>query len=192
MQSNLSSRFLSARIQLLLIGLLTVVLDLTIFRFLLATAGSVADLPMASAHMTSFMLAAVFGCLLALIGPLNHLAKMPRLPRFLTWLLIALLILFLRGGLLASLVQMASVPLITAQLIAAVFSGVVLFGAITVFSFYRPTDHSAPEKSLDAVFLLITAYAVLLRLFYLGAPELLFEEAYYWNYAQHLDIGYLD
>lgn len=192
MQSNLSSRFLSARIQLLLIGLLTVVLDLTIFRFLLATAGSVADLPMASAHMTSFMLAAVFGCLLALIGPLNHLAKMPRLPRFLTWLLIALLILFLRGGLLASLVQMASVPLITAQLIAAVFSGVVLFGAITVFSFYRPTDHSAPEKSLDAVFLLITAYAILLRLFYLGAPELLFEEAYYWNYAQHLDIGYLD
>jgi dolichol-phosphate mannosyltransferase len=29
-------------------------------------------------------------------------------------------------------------------------------------------------------------------LLYLGAPELLFEEAYYWNYAQHLDIGYLD
>ncbi|MDO9273622.1 MAG: glycosyltransferase family 39 protein [Rugosibacter sp.] len=192
MPSNLSSRFLSARIQLLLIGLLTVVLDLTIFRFLLANAGSVADLPIASAHMTSFMLAAVFGGLLTLIGPLNHLAKMPRLPRFLTWLLIALLILFLRGGLLASLVQTASVPLITAQLIAAVFSGVVLFGAITVFSFYRPTEHSAPEKSLDTVFLLITGYAVLLRLLYLGAPELLFEEAYYWNYAQHLDIGYLD
>jgi hypothetical protein len=100
---------------------LTVVLDLTIFRFLLANAGSVADLPIASAHMTSFMLAAVFGGLLTLIGPLNHLAKMPRLPRFLTWLLIALLILFLRGGLLASLVQTASVPLITAQLIALFF-----------------------------------------------------------------------
>jgi dolichol-phosphate mannosyltransferase len=38
----------------------------------------------------------------------------------------------------------------------------------------------------------VAACAVVLRLAYLGAPELLFEEAYYWNYAQHPDIGYLD
>jgi dolichol-phosphate mannosyltransferase len=36
------------------------------------------------------------------------------------------------------------------------------------------------------------ACAVLLKLLYLGVPELLFEEAYYWNYAKHPDIGYLD
>ena len=191
MQSNSSPSFLSARAQLLLIGLLSAILDITIFRFLLARADGVSNAPVAGAHLTSFMLAAVFGCLLALFGPLNRLAKVPRLPRLLTWLLLALLILFLRGGLLASLGQVASVPLITAQLIAAVFSGVVFFGAIYAFSFSR-LEHTAPEKKLDTVFLLMTAYAVLLRLFYLGAPELLFEEAYYWNYAQHLDIGYLD
>ena len=34
--------------------------------------------------------------------------------------------------------------------------------------------------------------AVLLRLAYAGWVELLPEETYYWNYARHLDIGYLD
>ena len=32
----------------------------------------------------------------------------------------------------------------------------------------------------------------ILRFLYAGSFELLREEAYYWNYAQHLDIGYLD
>jgi dolichol-phosphate mannosyltransferase len=191
MQSNLSLGFFSTRGQLVLIGLLSAILDITIFRFLLTRADSVADAFVARAHLTSFMLSAVLGCLLTLADPLNRLAKVPRLPRFLTWLLLALLILFLRGGLLASLGQVAAVPLITAQLVAAVFSSVVLFGGIHVFSFAW-LAHTAPEKKLDTVFLLITAYAVLLRLLYMGAPELLFEEAYYWNYAQHLDIGYLD
>ena len=33
---------------------------------------------------------------------------------------------------------------------------------------------------------------VLLRLIYSGFADLFPEEAYYWNYAKHLDIGYLD
>ena len=35
-------------------------------------------------------------------------------------------------------------------------------------------------------------FAVALRLIYAGRVELMPEEAYYWNYARHLDIGYLD
>jgi dolichol-phosphate mannosyltransferase len=35
-------------------------------------------------------------------------------------------------------------------------------------------------------------YLLVLRLVYLGQIELAPQEAYYWNYAQHLDIGYLD
>jgi dolichol-phosphate mannosyltransferase len=38
----------------------------------------------------------------------------------------------------------------------------------------------------------VVAIAVVLRLIYAGWVELMPEEAYYWNYAQHLDIGYLD
>jgi dolichol-phosphate mannosyltransferase len=38
----------------------------------------------------------------------------------------------------------------------------------------------------------ILAYVVALRLIFMGTIDLLPEEAYYWNYAQHLDVGYLD
>ena len=38
----------------------------------------------------------------------------------------------------------------------------------------------------------LVAVAVAFRLLYSGQVELLPEETYYWNYARHLDIGYLD
>ncbi|MDB6086712.1 MAG: glycosyltransferase [Gammaproteobacteria bacterium] len=43
-----------------------------------------------------------------------------------------------------------------------------------------------------AVVVALVAYAFLLRVIYSAQIELLPEEAYYWNYARHLDIGYLD
>ena len=36
------------------------------------------------------------------------------------------------------------------------------------------------------------AYALALRFVFGGALELLHQEGYYWNYARHLDLGYLD
>jgi dolichol-phosphate mannosyltransferase len=38
----------------------------------------------------------------------------------------------------------------------------------------------------------LVGYAFLLRLIYCAQVELIPEETYYWNYARHLDIGYLD
>lgn len=38
----------------------------------------------------------------------------------------------------------------------------------------------------------VVGLAVALRFVYAGRVELMPEEAYYWNYARHLDIGYLD
>jgi dolichol-phosphate mannosyltransferase len=38
----------------------------------------------------------------------------------------------------------------------------------------------------------VVAYTFLLRLIFCGRVELLPEETYYWNYARHLDFGYLD
>ena len=40
--------------------------------------------------------------------------------------------------------------------------------------------------------LAVLSYVIFLRFVFLGTLNLLPEEAYYWNYAQHLDIGYLD
>jgi dolichol-phosphate mannosyltransferase len=39
---------------------------------------------------------------------------------------------------------------------------------------------------------LILGYTIALHLVYMGLPELLHEEAYYWNYGQHLALSYLD
>ncbi|MGL5742947.1 MAG: glycosyltransferase family 39 protein [Legionella sp.] len=40
--------------------------------------------------------------------------------------------------------------------------------------------------------LLISFVALLMRFLFVGAHNLFVEEAYYWNYSQHLDFGYLD
>jgi dolichol-phosphate mannosyltransferase len=53
----------------------------------------------------------------------------------------------------------------------------------------RPAD---PATAWRTAAIGIVALAVLLRFVYVGGVELMPEEAYYWNYAQHLDIGYLD
>lgn len=105
---------------------------------------------------------------------------------------IALLALFLHGGLLAALVQILGVPAVPAQVTAAVFSLAMFCGGMLWFANPQRVQSGAAERGWDRFCLAVVIYAVALRLVYLGVPELLFEEAYYWNYTQHLDIGYLD
>lgn len=50
-----------------------------------------------------------------------------------------------------------------------------------------PQRVQAKSVAIGSVVALIT-----LRLLYLGLPELMEQEAYYWNYAQHPDLSYLD
>ncbi len=55
------------------------------------------------------------------------------------------------------------------------------------------TDMTREHKSSGIPgYVLIAAGVVLARLVFAGLLDLLPEEAYYWNYARHLDIGYLD
>ena len=49
-----------------------------------------------------------------------------------------------------------------------------------------------PAHGWRAAAFLGVAYLLALRLVYLGQIELIPQEAYYWNYSRHLDIGYLD
>lgn len=52
-------------------------------------------------------------------------------------------------------------------------------------------DVLATKTSINFCFVLI-ATSLLFRLFIIGKYDLMVEEAYYWNYTQHLDFGYLD
>ena len=74
-------------------------------------------------------------------------------------------------------------------------AGPVLHTARAAGNFPLPVN-AAPKGGFAsdwrAAAIAVTALAVILKLIYAGAVELMPEETYYWNYAQHLDIGYLD
>ncbi len=160
---------------LLMFCLLTACVDVVVFHFL-SQAHSVAF-----AHLASFLAAAGLGYIV-----FSSYFK-PNKP--LSYALIALLVALLRGGLLASIMQMVHLPALAAIVVCALFSAGLLY-LVTIYTL-QANNLTAETKS-KYFCLGVVVYAILLKLFYLGAPELIFEEAYYWNYAQHLDIGYLD
>jgi dolichol-phosphate mannosyltransferase len=64
-----------------------------------------------------------------------------------------------------------------------------------LYTLYQPvrlTCDAFELAGLSRCWLGVLALSVLVRLAFLGWLDLLPEEAYYWNYAQHVDIGYLD
>ena len=53
-------------------------------------------------------------------------------------------------------------------------------------------NHLHKNNSLQSYLLLITVMSLVLHLLCMSKGSLLVEEAYYWNYSQHLDWSYLD
>ncbi len=185
MRLGTPNRSWAGRFQLLAIGLVAIGLDSAVFRTLNVRADA-----LATAHIAGFFAATAAGCLL--LGLINRGMRTVIAARLPAIAVIALLVLFLRGGLLASLAQILAFPATIAHLIAAIFSLLACYAGYLWFVDPRRAEGGSAETRWDRFCLAIVIYAVLLRLLYLGVPELLFEEAYYWNYAKHLDIGYLD
>ena len=112
--------------------------------------------------------------------------------RIMSGLLIYLAILFLRGGLMASLIRLVHLSGPIAYSLAMPMSYVTYVVAVGVFVFYPVNKDLNSDRNWQTFCGVLIAYSVLLRLFFLGLTEILHEEGYYWNYAQHLDLGYLD
>ena len=74
------------------------------------------------------------------------------------------------------------------------------FGTTTKMSLAMPKTFNLKDSDISSIrflkkepfFLLIISLTFLIRFFALYGNSLLVEEAYYWNYAQHFDFGYLD
>jgi dolichol-phosphate mannosyltransferase len=140
-----------------------------------------------SSHMTSFALAMVLNYILKIRPTVVAEKRSWDLRLHCRLLVVACMGLFLRGGVLGLLTLDWGWPA-QASIALAVIAGL----AVTVPGFSHAVssaDGSARWRSL-AIGLIVYAFA--LRLVYLGCVELLPEEAYYWNYSRHLDIGYLD
>lgn len=167
---------------LYILGLLAGLLDYTLFSFLAGRGWA-----MASSHMLSLLAAIHFCYLLSL---LSGWQKQPHAitKNYIRFLSVVLAGLFLRGGLLGLPVFSGETHImLPAALIATSFCI-----WITVIVFDR-VDTIFPQLNNWKKFgSLLIFYTILLRVLYLGNIDLTQEEAYYWNYSQHLASGYLD
>ncbi len=172
------------------VGFLGALIDFLTFNLLFAFGNG-----MGTAHIVSFFAATVSNFILNARWSFAD-AGTPvfqiTLGKYINFLVIALLALFVRGGVLALVTKQWGWPPQAAVIIAIGAAALLNYIGVTFFVFPQKIPGRNPDIKWRILAMGIVGYSVLLRLVYLGLPELLHEEAYYWNYAQHLDIGYLD
>ena len=146
-----------------------------------------AGAPLQTSHIAAFAIATTLNYLLKI----RSTAVAADLPR--DWrlharlLLVAFMALFLRGGVLGLLTLEWGWPP-QVSILFAVAAG----WAVTLPGFSYSLSSAGGAQRWRILLLGLVGYAIALRLIYLGSVELLPEEAYYWNYSRHPDIGYLD
>jgi dolichol-phosphate mannosyltransferase len=170
------------------VGLFGVLIDVLIFQLLMSTGAG-----LALSHIVSFFAAATVNYTLNSkwsFRPYHEgYLRWHQFSRFLT---IGVFALLLRGGVLALLIYGWHIPSFL-----AIFPAIAVTAAINYLgsAFYVfPVAQNPP--SLDVRWrvasLGIIAFSLLLRLIYVGIAELFPDEAYYWNYAQHMDLSFYD
>ncbi|HEY6924983.1 MAG TPA: glycosyltransferase family 39 protein [Steroidobacteraceae bacterium] len=105
-------------------------------------------------------------------------------------LLVALVVLFVRGGVLALFIRWGLPP--AGAIVFAVAAASILAGIGNSFCLSSGSWILGSSALWHTLAIGLIACAWLVRLIYSSQIEMLPEETYYWNYALHLDIGYLD
>lgn len=172
-----------------LVGTLGMVLDILCFMGLI-----VAGFDLIPAHLLSFVVATVFNYIFNARWSFADSADAESggWRRYTRFLIVALLALMLRGAVLGTLVEGHGWPSLAAIIIAIVAAAVVNYLGTAFFVFPLKCVTVRPEIRWRVAAVGVVGYLFLLRLFFMGLPELMMEEAYYWNYAQHPALGYLD
>jgi dolichol-phosphate mannosyltransferase len=109
--------------------------------------------------------------------------------RFVT---ISLMALFLRAGVLQLALEVWNWPQGAAAFFGIATGALVNYLASAFYVFPAVSQRISPSIRWRIAAVGVALYAVLLRLVYMRTLNLIPEEAYYWNYSQHLDFGYLD
>lgn len=147
---------------------------------------------LADAHLLSFALAFILSYCLSVRGPAVAAGRGGDLRLHGHLLIVGLAAVLLRGAVLGLLTHVWGWP---PQLSIVVAAGVTMALTLTGYAFalrsHTWTLGSGGTHWREFAVGLV-AFAFLLRLVYITQVELLPEDAYYWNYAQHLDLGYLD
>lgn len=170
-----------------LVGLLGMVVDFGSFQLLRGVG-----LNISASHIASFILATIVNYVLNSRWVFRASSgEGIAIGGYIRFLSVCLMALFLRGGVLAILSQGLGMPEQGALVAAIVAAALVNYMGFAFFVFPNRAQQNLRIRWSIAV-VGIVGYTLLLRLIYLGLPDLIPEEAYYWSYAQHPSLGYLD
>lgn len=172
------------------VSLLSMFLDLLLF-WSLRYAGMRLD----ASHILSFFAAAVSSYILHVRWtlPANKVCTATTgMGQLVSFTILSLLALFIRGGLLGNLIEHGHWSEMLAIVPAMITSNIVLLGVYCFLLFPQDTLQNNNWLRWRIAVIGGVAYVLAIKLIYMGVIDLIPEEAYYWNYAKHLDIGYLD
>jgi dolichol-phosphate mannosyltransferase len=165
------------------VGLLGMVIDLLVFQILFRLG-----IPFEASQIASFFAGAILSFALNAKRKPAGVAGTP----YARFLPVALLALLLRSAVLMLLIGNWHWQPQTA-IVVAILIATAVFQVGAVFFIYLQSDTSEnPAIRWPVITIGILTYLLILKLVFMGAVDLIPEEAYYWNYAQHLDWGYLD
>lgn len=156
--------------------------------FLLATGQG---MKLANAHLVSFAAAFVCNYFLSVRGSAVAAGRGGDLRLHAHLLFVGLLVVFLRGALLGLLTHVWGWPAQLSMVVAAAVTAVLMLPGC-VFALRSGTWTLGMGEHWRMFAVGVVGFAFLLRLLYITQVELLPEDSYYWNYAQHLDLSYLD
>ena len=172
------------------VGALGVCVDYAVFQIL-----TVFGVALLAAHVASFICAAAFNYVLnsrwSFAATRASLAE-PEWTTVSRFFGVSLMALFLRGGVIALAMGTWHWSKELALLLGIGAGTVVNYLGSAFYVFPPAGSRISPSVRWRVASVAVVCYAVLLRLIYMRTINLIPEEAYYWNYAQHLDYGYLD
>lgn len=171
-----------------MVGLLGVVIDAFIFQWMISR-----DAGLALAHFASFFVAATANYIFNSKWAFReHHAGYLHWHQFGRFLTVGALALLLRGGVLALLVYVWHVPPLLAIFPAIIATAAVNYLGSAFYVFPSKKDLPSLEIRWRMTAIGIVIFILLLRLVYFGLAQLIPDEAYYWQYAQHMDLSFYD
>ncbi len=170
------------------VGLFGVLIDVLFFQLMISYGTG-----LSSAHILGFIVAATFNYSLNSKWTFRqHHDGCLRWRPFGRFLTVSIFALLLRGGILALLVYVWHVPPLLAIFPAIISTAVVNYLGSAFYVF--PDEQNRP--SLDTCWRVaaigVVIFVILLRLIYFGLAQLIPDETYYWQYAQHMDLSFYD
>ncbi len=170
------------------VGLFGVLIDAFVFQWMIGR-----DAGLALAHFVSFFVAATINYTFNSKWAFReHHAGYLQWNKFGRFLTVGAFALLLRGGVLALLVYVWHVPPLLAIFPAIIATAAVNYLGSAFYVFPSEKDLPSLEIRWRTAAIGIVIFIILLRLVYFGLAQLIPDEAYYWQYAQHMDLSFYD